>query len=68
MGDEFHTCFSILIQFEKLVWPLQVNYAQIRNDIRLQSKIFILVVKKKERILLLKNKFLDFRNSIGKET
>ena len=48
MGDEFHTCCSILIQFEKLVWPLQVNYAQIRNDIRLQSKIFILVVKKKK--------------------
>ena len=67
MGDEFRTCCSILIQFEKLVWPLKVNYAQIRNDIRLQSKIFILVVKK-ERILLLKNKFLDFRNSIGKET
>ena len=54
MGDEFHTCCSILIQFEKLVWPLQVNYAQIRNDIRLQSKIFILVVKKRKNFALKK--------------
>ena len=38
----------------KIVWPLQVNYAQIRNDIRLQSKIFILVVKKRKNFALKK--------------